>query len=294
MLKNPKGLKALSLKWTVSWGVGLVQIHSNKCNHTYSSSSRGQRKDKRWTPLVPSQCAEYCIITSASTRINKWKSERIFPPMTHRTSKKQNVSIKEEYWVVQYSGRKRKLFPNVTEVCPNHQSSNGYQRLWVGEKSGAGENCFVSRFTFGNIWLCLITLQIYGRGDNMLTLMILCEEKPRLWAPDQGCGEALWSEAETVCAGSGHWQEVWLFALICQFSGSGHTGKGWGSWPFLDNFMDEYWRKMTHWQRSRRSWKEGLTSPRRNLLICSSDQTSKKSRNEDYLLEGKTGILINH
>lgn len=124
----------------------------------------------------------------------------------------------------------------MTEVCPNQQSSNGYQRLWVGEKSRAGENCFVNRFTFDNIWLCLITLQIYSRGDNMLMLMILCEEKPRLWT-DQGSEEALWSEAETVRSGSVHWQELWLFALIFQLSGLGQRGKGWGPWPFLDNFM---------------------------------------------------------
>lgn len=38
----------------------------------------------------------------------------------------------------------------------------------------------MSQFTFGNIWLSLITLQIYDPGNNMLMLMILYEEKPEL------------------------------------------------------------------------------------------------------------------
>lgn len=39
---------------------------------------------------------------------------------------------------------------------------------------------FMSQFTFGNIWLYLITLQIYDPGNNMLMSMILYEEKPEL------------------------------------------------------------------------------------------------------------------
>lgn len=49
----------------------------------------------------------------------------------------------------------------------------------VGKQGGEG-SCFASQRTLGNIWLCLITLQIYDPGNNVLMLMILCEEKPEL------------------------------------------------------------------------------------------------------------------
>lgn len=38
--------------------------------------------------------------------------------------------------------------------------------------------CFASRFTYPNIWLCLITVQIYDPGNNML--MMHREEEPEL------------------------------------------------------------------------------------------------------------------
>lgn len=167
------------------------------------------------------------------------------------------------------------------------------QLLWAGRKSRAGASCFASQFTFGNIWLCLITLQIYGRGDNMLMLMILCEETPELWAPDQGSEDILPREAWTVNARPGQWPGPWLFSLICQVSGSGRTDKGWGCWPFLDGVMDEYWIERTCWQKNRRSKEEGLTSPGETYWDVAMAQNSKRSRNEDCLLGAKTGILIN-
>lgn len=50
--------------------------------------------------------------------------------------------------------------------------------LISGGCSGRGPRCFASRFTYPNIWLCLITVQIYDPGNNML--MMRREEEPEL------------------------------------------------------------------------------------------------------------------
>lgn len=77
------------------------------------------------------------------------------------------------------------------------------QLLWVGKKSRAGKSCFMRQFSFGNIWLCPITLQIYG--DNLLMLMILFQEKPNQWAPDQGSEDTLWRGIWTINTGPCQW-----------------------------------------------------------------------------------------
>lgn len=46
---------------------------------------------------------------------------------------------------------------------------------WLERRGPRQARCFASRFTYPNIWLCLITVQIYDPGNNML--MMLREEE---------------------------------------------------------------------------------------------------------------------
>ncbi|RMC08267.1 hypothetical protein DUI87_14508 [Hirundo rustica rustica] len=49
---------------------------------------------------------------------------------------------------------------------------------WLRRRGLRQAGCFASRFTYPNIWLCLITVQIYDPGNNML--MMRREEEPEL------------------------------------------------------------------------------------------------------------------